>query len=221
MGLAETRVTDPRPRSSRWASSRRRTERIVVLTLVRAVGEGEVVPMLKQLRHACGRATPALLVPRGRALGGAVAEVEVSPAEQLGAAPVAWITPQIAEACGVKSDLEPSRFATDDARLVLSVARNEAWYGHVKLLLTENQLAMLFALARAGDWVKSVELGRKIAPTADHPDQIVRKARLTLAERVGASFEAAGAAVPRGLAERLVSVDRTKGYRLGMKAVLI
>jgi hypothetical protein len=50
--------------------------------------------------------------------------------------------------------------------------------------------------------------------------QIVRKARLTLAERIERSFAEAGSRMPNGLGETIVSYDRTKGYRLGVKAIV-
>jgi hypothetical protein len=165
-------------------------------------------------------ATSSLIVPRGRSLGGAVAEAEVSPGEQLGVEDVGWVSGRIAEECGVAAEVDPSKFATEAAPLVLSVTRNEAWYGLVRLLLTENQLAMLFALARAAGWMKSVELGKKIAPGADIPDQIVRKARLNFGEKIAASFEAAGLPMPNGLGERIVLFSRSKGYRLGIGATV-
>ncbi len=68
--------------------------------------------------------------------------------------------------------------------------------------------------------MKSIELGTKIAPTADHPDPIVRKARLTLEERLVARFEEAGVPMPAGLAERIVLYDRSKGYRLGVGVIV-
>jgi hypothetical protein len=193
---------------------------VLVFSVVRAIAEGEVVAVLKQLRLACGRATPALIVPRGRSLGGAVTEVAVSPGEQLGVEDVGWVAGKIADEHGMGDDVELSSFATEEAPLVLSVARSEAWYRRVRLVLTDNQLAMLFALAKAPRAMKAIELGKKIAPGADYPDQIVRKARLTLEERLAASFEAAGVAMPPGLAERLVSYDRSEGYRLGVGVML-
>jgi hypothetical protein len=193
---------------------------VVVFSLVRAVSEAEVVPLLRDLRRACGRATPALLVPRGRSLGGAFAEVEVTPAEQLAVADVAWIVGAVAEACGLADEVDLSRFATEAVPLVLSVKRGEAWYGQVRLLLTENQLAMLFALAKTTEWMTAIELGKKISPAADYPDQVLRKARLTLEERLKASFAEAGVPMPKGLAAKLVVVDRRKGYRLGVAATV-
>ncbi|MGO8994919.1 MAG: hypothetical protein ACLQVI_16510 [Polyangiaceae bacterium] len=219
MGLAETRVTDAPAGLLPIGEIGAPSGKVIVFSLVRAVSEADVVPLLKELRRACGRATPALIVPRGRSLGGAVAEVEVSPGEQLGVEDVGWIAGRIAEECGVGDDVEPWRFATEGAPLVLSVGRGEAWYGRVRLLLTENQLAMLFALAKGKGWMKSVELGKKIAPGADHPDQIVRKARLTLAAKIEASFEAAEVRMPAGLGERIISFSRSQGYRLGVGAI--
>ena len=220
LGLDDARVTDVPDALVPVGELAAPAAKIAVFTLARAVGESEVMPLLKQLRHACGRAIPAVIVPRGRSLGGAVAEVEVLPGEQLGVADVGWIAGRIAEECGLGDDVEPGRFATKEAPLVLSVARGEAWYGRVRLLLTENQLAMLFALARAPGWMKSTELGNKIAPQAGIPDQIVRKARLTLAERLAQSFAEAGSRMPKGLGETIVSYNRTKGYRLGVKAIV-
>src|SRR5262249_12666835 len=147
-----------------------KTGRVAVFSLVRAVTDGDVMNVLRRLRLACGRATPAVLVPRGRSLGGAGAEVGVPPGGQLRIGGAGQVGARLAEECGVADDVAPSRFATKEAPLVLSVKRNEAWYGEVRLLLTENQLAMLFALARATGWVKSVELGGKIAPSAEIPD---------------------------------------------------
>jgi hypothetical protein len=220
LGLDEARVTDAPSGLLPIGELATPAARVAVFMLTRAVGENEVMPLLKQLRHACGRAVPAVIVPSGRSLGGAVAEVEVLPGEQLGVVDIASLAGRIAEECGLGDDVEPWRFGTKDAPLVLSVARGEAWYGRVKLLLSENQLAMLFALARAPGWMKSTELGNKIAPQAGIPDQIVRKARLTLLERVTLSFERAGSPMPKGLRETIVSYDRTKGYRLGVKAIV-
>jgi len=220
MGLTETRVTDAPAGFVPIGEIGVSDGRVIVFSLARVVGEGEAMALLKQLRRACGRATPALLVPRGRSLGGAVAEVEVSPGEQLGVEDVASVAGRIAEECGFGDEMEPGMFATEDAPLVLSVGRGEAWYGRVRLALTENQLAMLFALARCGWWMKSTELGQKIQPGAEHPDQIVRKARLTLVEKITASFAGAGVKMPKGLAERLVTFDRSKGYRLGVGVIV-
>jgi hypothetical protein len=220
LALAETRVTDAPPGLLPLGEMATPGGKVVVFTLVRAVTERETVPLLKQLRQACGRATPALLVPRGRSLGGAVAEVALSPGEQLGVEDVAWVPGKIAEACGIGDDVEPWRFATEDAPLVLSVARGEAWYGRVRLLLTENQLAMLFALARAPGWMKSTELGLKITPDAGLPDQTVRKARQILGERLRLSFDEAKIPMPDGLADKLVEFERKKGYRLGVNAIV-
>jgi hypothetical protein len=68
--------------------------------------------------------------------------------------------------------------------------------------------------------MKSVELGRKITPKAELPDQTVRKARQILAERLRASFKAAKVEMPEGLGDTLVEFDRTKGYRLGVNAIV-
>jgi hypothetical protein len=194
---------------------------VIALLVTRAVAESEVVGLLRQLRHACGRATPVLVVARGRSLGGALAEVEVEPAEQLGVGDAAWVGAKIAEQHGCDDDIEPRRHATEDAPLVLSVKRGEAWYRSVKLLLTDNQLAILFALARAKGWMKSVDLGRKVAPGAELPDQIVRKARMNLQKRLERSFREAGEEMPAGLADELVRWDRVQGYRLGVGAVVV
>ena len=220
IGLEETRVTDAPAALLPIGELEVNGGRVIVLSLVRAVSEAEVMPLLKGLRLASGRATPVLLVPRGRSLGGAVAEVELGPGEQLGVEDLGALGGRILEACGGGEDVEPGRFATEAAPLVLSVGRSEAWYGRVRLLLTENQLAMLFALARAPGWMKSAELGRKIAPGADIPDQIVRKARLTFGEKLAASFEAAGVRMPAGLAARIVAFSRSKGYRLGVGVIV-
>jgi hypothetical protein len=221
LGLEETRVTNVADGVLPIGEMGSAARRVVVFSIVRGVGEGEVMGVLRQLRLACGRGTPALIVAKGRSLGGAVAEVEVAPGEHLGVDDVAWVATRIAEECGLEDeDVEPGRFATEGAPLVLSVKRGEAWYGSVRLLLTENQLAMLFALARANDWMTSTELGRKILPSADHPDQIVRKARLTLAERIAASFAKAGVEMPKGLGETIVTVDRSRGYRLGVGVIV-
>jgi hypothetical protein len=68
--------------------------------------------------------------------------------------------------------------------------------------------------------MKSVELGKKIAPSADIPDQIVRKARLNFGEKIEASFTAAGLPMPKGLGKRIVLFSRSKGYRLGVGATV-
>jgi hypothetical protein len=195
--------------------------KVAVFMLVRVVAAAGVVPLLAQLKLACKRVAPAILVPQGRSLGRAVAEVEVSPAVQLGVADMRWVAAKLAEECDLGEDVEPWRFATAEAPLVLSVAKNEAWYGRVLLLVTENQLAMMFALARAKTWVKSAELGKKIAPGAENPDQIVRKARMAWPDRLAESFAAAGVEMPDGLADAIILADRMRGTRLGVGAVIV
>jgi hypothetical protein len=161
-----------------------------------------------------------LLVPHGRSLGGVVAEVQVGAADQLGAADLSWAVGRTADELGIADELEAWRFSTEERPLVLSVSRGEAWYERVRLLLTENQISMLFALARSSGWMKTIDLGKKIAPTADYPDQVVRKARLNLEERLVESFKTCGARMPAKLSERLVSFDRTLGYKLGIGATV-
>jgi hypothetical protein len=68
--------------------------------------------------------------------------------------------------------------------------------------------------------MKSTELGLKITPGAELPDQTVRKARQILGERLRASFKAAGVPMIEGLEERLVIVDRARGYRLGVGVIM-
>ena len=48
----------------------------------------------------------------------------------------------------------------------------------------------------------------------------MRKARLTLAERIAASFAKAGVEMPKGLGETIVTVDRSRGYRLGVGVIV-
>jgi hypothetical protein len=55
---------------------------------------------------------------------------------------------------------------------------------------------------------------------AEIPDQVVRKARLGLAGRIEGSFEAAGVKMPKGVAEKIVIVSRSKGYRLGVGVIV-
>jgi hypothetical protein len=220
MGLREASVPDA-PEGLLPIGAMESTGRtVLVFSVVRAIAEGEVVAVLKQLRLACGRATPALLVARGRSLGGAVTEVAVSAGEQLGVEDVAWVAGRIADEHGMGDDVELSSFATAETPLVLSISRQQAWYGRVRLLLTDNQLAMLFTLAKVRTWMKSTELGLKITPGAELPDQTVRKARQILGERLRASFKAAGVPMIEGLEERLVIVDRARGYRLGVGVIM-
>ena len=178
------------------------------------------MPLLKQLRRACGRATPALLVPRGRSLGGAVAEVEVSPGEQLGVEDVGWIAGRIAEECGVGDDVEPWRFATEEAPLVLSVARGEAWYGRVRLLLTENQLAMFFALAK-GEGVDEVRGAREEDRAGGGPPGSDRaEGAADSCGRDRGELRGGRGRMPEGLGERIVAFSRSQGYRLGVGAIV-
>jgi hypothetical protein len=199
------------------------------MRIVRGVGDDAEVR--EGLRVACGTALPVVLVGKGRTLGKGIAQVEVDLARLLagdgergarGQRDMGDVLAEIAEALGVEDELDAWRFGTREKPLVILVERGEAWFGKVRLRITANQFAMLLALARTpGVWVGAAALGERISPHASIVDQIARKARVGFDEKVARSFEEAGVAMPDGLPERLIEVDKAKGcYRLGVGVVV-
>ena len=198
-----------------------RSSRVAFFTLVGAVPAEDAGRIARDVRRACRGAHVAVLVTKGRSLGGALAEVEVTLAEAMGAASLARAVVAAAEEVGVDGELEPRRFATEEKPLVLVKERNEAWLGNVQLNLTDKQVAMLVALAEEGGWLTGAELGLRISGgRAATPDQAVRKARLDFEDRIRASYRDAGLPVDERIATGLLEHDRTRGYRLGVGAVV-
>ncbi|HEY2514589.1 MAG TPA: hypothetical protein VGI39_27180 [Polyangiaceae bacterium] len=189
---------------------------------MRIVREAEADELREELRLACGAALPVVLVGRGRPLGGGTAQVQVDVARLFDQTELGDALERIADALGVEAPVEGWRFGAPDRPLVLLRERGEAWFGKVRLKITANQFGVLLGLARTpGEWVTAVELGQRVSAKAAIVDQVVRKARVGFAERVTQSFEEAGVAMPAGLPERILEVDKARGcYRLGVGVVV-
>ena len=190
--------------------------------VVRAVDEDKRAMLGRALRRAAGRAHAIALVPEGRTLGGVVEETSLALAEQLGRGHVGHAVTRAANAMGIEDELEPWRWSSDARPLVFVASTRTFHFRRVRLLLSENRCRLLETLALAkGKSVDGNEVGAKVSPGAALVDQIARKTRSGLGEDLAKSFEAAGEAMPDGLAQRLVEQVGKGSYRLGVGCVVL
>jgi hypothetical protein len=159
-----------------------------------------------------------VLVPAGRTLGGAAAEVALGVHQQLGAGDYEGVLLAAAQSLGLEDAMPTWCFATRERPLVIDAANDRITLGPVVLALTPNQRAMIATLAK-GRPMGPKDLGLAMSPNATIPDQVVRKACLDLDERVEASFRDAGAAM-RDEWTPLVVQDRMLGYRLSVGCIV-
>jgi hypothetical protein len=196
--------------------------RLRFVAMVRPVATGREASACASVRRACKGSHVVLLVPRARTLGGVLAEVALTPRQQLGVDPLEGVVARGAEETGAEVVLEGWRWSTREAPLVILEEREEAWLGRARLSeLTDNQFRMLRGLAReAGRWVNVKTLGERISPGATIPDQVVRKARADFDERVRRSLKKAGVSPPPHFTKKLVETDLRRGYRLGLGVIV-
>ena len=196
--------------------------RICFSLLLSVVREDAASTLAKRIRRSCKGMHAVVLVGEGRTLGGAIEEVEVTVAQQLGVGEMAGVVVSAATQVGLAKKLEPWRLGSEDKPLVLLVGEGVAYLGRIKLRLTSNQFALLVGLAAdAGEWVTSGTLGTRISAHAAFPDVIVRKALADLNDRVRESANASGVALKPEWADKLVLSEKKSGYRLGVGVVVV
>ena len=198
--------------------------RICFFLLLRVVREDAAGALAKQLRRACKGMHPVVLVMAGRTLGGAVEEVEVTVAQQLGIASMSDVVITAATNVGLAKKLEGWRWGSEAKPLVLMGRDGVAYLGRVRLRITQNQFALLLGLApdaETGEWVASGDLGGRISANSAFPDVVVRKALSDLKERVRESAKGAGLALKEAWIEGLVESEKKRGYRLGVGVVVV
>jgi hypothetical protein len=196
--------------------------RIRFVRLVRAVSVRESKKLGDALRRAAKGQHVVALVPEGRTLFGAAAEVPLTLAQQLGAAECDGVLLAAASALGLEDAMPSWCFATRERPLVVDAANEAFSLGVVALDLTPNQRSLILALTRAhamGRAMGPKDLGLAISPGSTIPDQVTRKACMDLDARVARSFRDAGATL-RAEWSRLVTQDRTHGYRLAVGFVV-
>jgi hypothetical protein len=150
-----------------------------------------------------------------------LAEVPLDLARQLGAVnEMSDVVLRAAREIGVEGELEPSRFATREAPLVIVREREEVWLGRVKLSLTGKIFLLLVALSD-GKARPSTEIGAQISPSAADLAHVVHKARSELDDRVARSFAEAGVPLPEEWsAGRIVVKAGNRSFRLGVGCVV-
>jgi hypothetical protein len=164
----------------------------------------------KRLRSAARGAEIAVIVPPGRALDGAFAEVELA---CLDAPSRADLIPRLIRALSIDDeDLDPTLLAPKGTRWVLDRARQRAWLDGVLLTrMTDSVFRFLCVLADAKDaQVSGKEASRVISP---HRDDFLaaRETNQRLKKVVQSSFADAGKKPPD--VQSLIFSD-VRGYRL-------
>jgi hypothetical protein len=161
-----------------------------------------------------------VLVPEGKTLGGVLPEVPLDLTRQLGIGEFGDVVLRAAKELRLDGELEPARFATKEAPLVIVREKEEIWLGRVKLILTAKHFALFDALSD-GKARTGAELGKKLSPGAVDLANVVHKARVEIDERVTRSFREAGVELPEAWGDgKLVVKAGNRSFRLGVGCVV-
>jgi hypothetical protein len=197
------------------------------------VGDKETRAVAKAIVAAAHFARPVVLVPAGRKLARDFVEVELSIAQQLGAASVRPLLEKTATALGIVDEIPIRRLAPDDARIIVDTARSRILLDSVPLVkLGENGYRLIKYLAERSAWAamhaSKASSKTDVAPTQDTDHAIsgnrqtegtTRNTVWKLKAWVKESFDEAGEKVPLEVAKKgLVVWVPKRGWKLAFKA---
>ena len=173
-------------------------------------GPAEREGLVKEIVAEAFPAHVALLVPRGRAWGSGLFEVEVDGLVEGGTA----IVERAVTLARLTDDVDPWRLT--NAPLVVHRKTRRVWFKETLMALADSGYAMLEGLAlRAGETVSAREVCKWISPARDDL-KAAKTTRPRLVRWMETSFVDAGKKVPIAEIERVVEVDGKRGYRLGV-----
>jgi len=213
------------PKGVLWVGDLRLEQGVVrVFYVVRAApSEADRLTLGRAITKATGFGRAVALVPAGRKLGGGFVELELTVAEQLGAASWRSKMREAVMALGLEDQVPAPLLAPQDARLVLDPRCERAVLDGVTLeAMGESGYRLLLALAQRGP-------GAEPAPTRV-TDRAISGARLTegatrnavwrMPRWIEKSFEAVGKPVPDDVKrDGLVrATGRKGGWTLTVKA---
>ena len=188
--------------------------------IVRGVGPREGKRVARAIRRAVGKEHAVVLVPEGKTLGGVLPEVSLDLTRQLGLGDYSDVIVRAARELRMEGELEPARFATREAPLVIVREREEVWLGRVKLILAARHVALCDALSD-GKARTGAELGKRISPGATDLAHVAHKVMSELDARVVRSFREAGVPLPEEWsAGKLVVKAGNRSFRLGVGCVV-
>lgn len=205
---------------------------IAFFLLLAVVPEAQCAALREAVRAACAKGrTPVVLVGEGRTLHGGITEIAVTPLEQVAGPSIRRLIAAAAEATGLSEELDPWRWRTREAPLVLMRRTREAWLGRVKLSISPAQFDGLLLLSGARavagkngqsvrDWTTPSKIGEALSPQAQIPEQIARKTFADLDDRMNVSFAEAGETLPEAWKGGLVEMRRRQGYRLKVGVIV-
>jgi hypothetical protein len=212
------------PKGVLWVGELRIEQGVArVFYVVRAApSEADRAAIGRAITKATGFGRAAALVPAGRKLGRDFVELELTVAEQLGAASWRSKMRDAAKALGIEDQVPAQLLAPEDARLVVDPRRERAVLDGVTLeAMGESGYRLLLALAQRGDSAEPVPTGvtDRAISGARESDGAPRNAVWRMPGWLERSFAAVGKAVPDDVKrEGLVRATGRKGWTLTVKA---
>jgi hypothetical protein len=190
---------------------RARETSLAFVSILRApAGRAEREAIAKEIAAEVFPAHAVLLVPRGRAWGSGLFEVEYDGLVEGGIAIVA----RAVKLARLEDEIDPWRLT--DAPLVVQKKTRRIWFHETLMDLADSGYAMIEGLARRPDEISSSRDVCKWISSAREDSQAARATRPKIVKWMAASFAGAGKRVGREEIERVVVVEGKKGYRLGV-----
>jgi hypothetical protein len=199
--------------------------RVVFFFVVRAAtSDRDRAVIGRAVARAAGFGRPVVLVPRGRKLERDFVEIELTVAEQLGAASWRDRVAEAVRALGFEDRVAPERLAPGDARLVVDRGSGRAVLDGVPLVkLSESGYRLLLALAERGGGTEIVptRVTDKAISGARESDGATRHAVWRMREWVEGSFAEAGKELAEDVKEAgLVRAVGRKGWMLTVRGAV-
>jgi hypothetical protein len=190
--------------SSRQAS-------LAFVSILRAPsGRTERDALAKEIASEVFPAHAVLMVPRGRAWGSGLFEVEYDGLVEGGTA----LVERAVRLARLEDHVDPCRLT--DAPLVVHRKTRRVWFKETLMELAESGYAMIEGLAvREGEVVSGRDVCKWLSPTREDL-QAAKATRPKIVKWMTRSFEGTGRKVPHEEIERVIVVEGKRGFRLGV-----
>ena len=192
-------------------SLRARATSLHFVSVLRAPADrGERESLVKEIAAEAFPAHAVLLVPRGRAWGSGLFEVEFDGLVEGGTALVEHAVKL------ARLDDEIDLWRLTDAPLVVHRKTRRVWFKETLMSLADSGYAMIEGLALRPDEVSPTRDVCKWLSPAREDLQAAKATRPKIVRWMAASFESTGRNVPLEEIESVVVVEGKRGYRLGV-----
>jgi hypothetical protein len=194
-------------------SLRTRDTALHFISVLRApAGPAEREALAKEIAAEAFPAHAVLLVPKGRAWGSGLFEVEYDGLVEGGTA----LVERAVKLARLEDDVHPWRLT--DAALVVHRKTRRVWFHETLMALADSGYAMIEGLAlRRGEIATGREVCKWVSPAREDL-QAAKATRPKIVRWMIASFEKAKKKVPLDEIEKVIVVEGKRGFRLGVEA---